>query len=324
MPRKERSRRYFAWRRPRRAEESDFEVLVGSPWVVAAVGVGLGMAAWLLSQPPSRRAPAILRLVAASGAAGALALLEGVRGAACLAVTRVELPLNDLAQALDGLVIAQLSDLHLGHPLATRVVRRAVTVVRETQPDLIVLTGDFIAYRRHLPVLGDVLKSLTAPYGLFAILGNHDYWTAPAAISRCLRKLGIAVLVNEHRILTLGDARLVVAGVDDLWAGKPDLTAALAGVPSRAPILLLAHEPDFAATAAQSPVAVQLSGHSHGGHIRLPALGPLLLPRHGVWFDRGLRRVGNMWLYVSHGLGGWPLRLGCRVEVTLFTLRAAS
>ena len=106
-----------------------------------------------------------------------------------------------------------------------------------------------------------------------------------------------------------------------MWDGAPDLERALADTPADAPIILLAHSPDFADIAARSHVALQLAGHSHGGHIRLPWLGPLLLPRHGVRHDRGLHRLGEMWLYVSHGLGGWPLRLGCRAEVTLLTLR---
>ena len=318
------SGRYFAWRRPRPDVLAHFQVLIGWRWIVAGAVVCLVALARVLVLPLPHRGRAIGAMVAGGGAAGVLTLLAGIRNAAIPLLKRVDLPLADLPPSLAGRMIAQISDLHLGVPLSRSAVRRALAAVQAARPDLIVITGDFVSYTRHLPLLREALQDLRAPYGLYASLGNHDHWTDLASLARLLGECRVRLLVNEHRAVTIGDATLVIAGVDDLWDGRPDLDAALAGVPAGAPIILLAHSPDYADRAAQSAVAVQLAGHSHGGHIRLPLLGPLLLPRHGVRYDRGLRRVGRMWLYVSHGLGGWPLRVGCRAEVTLFTLRPAS
>jgi predicted MPP superfamily phosphohydrolase len=186
---------------------------------------------------------------------------------------------------------------------------------------MIMFTGDFISYARYLRRLPLLMAPLRAPSGMFACAGNHDHWVGLSDVAQVLARCGIDLLLNEHRTITIRGERLVVAGVDDLWDGEPDLDRALAGAPQGVPVVLLAHSPDYADIAARSPVILQLAGHSHGGHIRLPWLGPLLLPRHGIRHDRGLHRLGNMWLYVSHGLGGWPLRIGCRAEVTLLTLR---
>ncbi len=321
MPRKSPKGRRFSWRRPALDAAPHFEVLVSSRWTAAGAALA-GLAVLALRRlPRARRAPVFGGLLLGATFGGLLLLLEGIRGAAFAVFRRVDLPLDHLPPALEGFTIAQLSDLHLGVPLTHRAVRRAVTAVGSARPDLIVLTGDYITYDRHLPLLRDALAPLSAPHGILAIFGNHDHWTDLHALGRLLRELGIEVLVNEHRTIAVGDARLVIAGVDDIWDGAPDLDAALAGAPNGAPVILLAHSPDFADEAARSSAAVQLAGHTHAGHIRLPGLGALFLPRHGIRYDRGLWRVGAMWLYVSHGLGGWPIRIGCRPEATLFTLR---
>jgi predicted MPP superfamily phosphohydrolase len=321
MPRTSSRGRRFSWRRPAAGAAPHFEVLVSSRWT-AAVAAITGLAALALGRlPRARRAPALGGLLFGMLFGGLLLLLEGVRGAAFAVFRRVDLPIDQLPPALEGFTIAQLSDLHLGVPLTYRAIRRAVAAVESARPDLIVLTGDYITYDRHLPLLRAALAPLAAPHGILAIFGNHDHWTDLPAITRLLQDLGIEVLVNRHRTLAVGDAQLVIAGVDDIWDGAPDLDAALAGAPAGAPVILLAHSPDFADEAARSCAAVQLAGHTHAGHIRLPGLGALFLPRHGIRYDRGLWRVGNMWLYVSQGLGGWPIRIGCRPEATLFTLR---
>lgn len=236
---------------------------------------------------------------------------------------RVDLPVCELPPGLDRLAIAHVSDMHYGMPLTRAAVRKGLRAVQEAEPQVIVFTGDFVSYARYLPELSPLLAALHAPSGLFACNGNHDHWAGLDRVAQVLDECGIELLTNEHRVLSIRDARLVIAGVDDLWDGVPDLTRALAGAPYDVPVVLLAHSPDYADRAARSPVMLQLAGHSHGGHIRLPWLGALLLPRHGIRHDRGLHRIGDMWLYVSHGLGGWPLRIGCRAEVTLLTLRRA-
>lgn len=312
---------YYTWRRPAPGEEPLFELFVNWRWPAMGALLALPAALTLGALSPERRARNVRRLVGAAMGAGVLAIFEGMRGAAFPTLKRITLPLRDLPAAFEGFTIGQLTDLHLGVLLTGQSVPRAVAALMAAHPDLIVLTGDYISFRRHLPRLRDALQPLAAPYGIYAIFGNHDGWTDRDAIAELLRGLHIQTLIDEHQVIALGGDRLVVAGVDDMWDGTPDLEAALRGVPAEAPIILLAHAPDYADEAAQTPVAVQLAGHTHAGHIRLPGLGPLFLPRHGTRYDRGLHRVGQMWLYVSHGVGGWPLRIGCRGEVTVFTLR---
>jgi predicted MPP superfamily phosphohydrolase len=263
------------------------------------------------------------RTAVALAASGLSGLLAGVHGTVFPALTRIKLPVAHLPLPLDGLRIVHLSDFHLGMPLSAAAVRRALEMTKALKPDLIVLTGDFISYRHHLPLLRATLVGLDAPLGMFAVLGNHDHKTEPAAIARDLELLGITVLDNEHRVVQYKDAQVVIAGVDDMWHGHPDLCAALADVPKDLPVLLLAHSPDYADIAAQANVAVHFAGHTHAGHIRLPVLGSLFLPRHGVRYSHGVHRVKNMWLVISNGLGGLPLRIGARAEALLVTLRRA-
>ncbi len=311
----------FGFRRPPPGVAAPYRVLIGRRWLVSGMLLALTSAAGLLALPRRHLARALGLLVASSVSAGVLALIEGVRGALYPELKHVDLPIDDLPAPLEGFTIGQLSDLHLGMPFTRRAVPSAIAALLAEQPSLLVLTGDYISFYRHLRLLPPLLRSLSAPHGVYAIFGNHDHWTDLRAVARVLREAGITVLLNEHRVLTVEGARLVLAGVDDLWGGAPDLAAALDGAPVDVPIILLAHSPDYAAEASQSPVAVQLAGHTHAGHIRLPWLGPLFLPRYGLHYDRGMHRVGQMVLYVSHGLGGLPIRFGSRAEVTVLTLR---
>jgi predicted MPP superfamily phosphohydrolase len=310
---------YITWRVPKPGEDSNFEVLFGWRWAVAVVGLGL-IAVLVVFRAQSRRL-AVGRILLVGGVAAILALIQTLRGALFPVFSHVELPVDDLPLALDGLKIAQLSDFHLGMPMSIAATRRAVVAVQAERPDLIALTGDFVSYRRHLPLLRTMLAPLSAPLGVFAVYGNHDHLENAADIGCLLDELGFTVLLNEHRRVGVDASAFAVAGVDDLWRGEPDLTSALAGIPAGMPIILLAHAPDYADIAARAPITLQLAGHTHAGHIRLPILGPLVLPRHGIRYDRGLWRVGGMWLYVSEGLGGLPMRIGSRAEATLLTLR---
>jgi hypothetical protein len=239
-----------------------------------------------------------------------------------LTFEQITLPIPGLPAALDGVTIAQLSDLHLGNPFVLANIERAKAWVQQRQPDVVVFTGDFLNDSRDLPLLRAALAGIHAPHGVYAIFGNHDHWTDLAALADVLDECGIDVLRNARRALTFGETTLYVVGIDCVWEAQHDLPQALADLPADATTIVLAHEPDIADEVAAYPVALQLSGHTHGGHITLPGLGPLFLPRHGFRYAQGLQRVGGMWLYVSRGLGGMPLRLGSPPEVTLLTLRA--
>lgn len=263
--------------------------------------------------------PAVAALGAAGAAGAAYALLHEPRRPR---LERVTMRFPDLPPALDGLRIGQISDLHLGMRYAAENGRWAVEQMAREQPDLLALTGDFVSFESAIPELPALLAGLPHPrLGAYAVPGNHDYWEGVPEIIQALAPLGVEFLLNTHRrIDVLGEA-LVVAGIEDMWDGVPDLVGALAGRPDGAFTLLLSHCPDIADEAAALGVRVQLSGHTHGGHICLPGLGSFCLPRYGWNYPVGHELVGVAQVYVSRGLGGIPLRLGCPPEATVITLR---
>ena len=292
-------------------------------WLVAGgmiLGAGIGA---LGASPSSLRRRVVRTILAGLAGMGIPMLIAGLAGIWRLRVERHTLKLRRWPVALDGLRVAHLSDLHLGPPYSRSVLRRALAAVRVFQPDIVLLSGDFVHTTAHLPMLREMLHGVAAPLGVFACLGNHDYWDDPAAVARMLTECGVDVLINEHRVVCWRGESLVVAGVADPWQADADLPRALAGAPADLPVLLLAHGPDFISTAARHKVALQLSGHAHAGHINLPLLGALVLPRWGVNYPHGSFTVEESGLYVSRGLGGLPFRLGATPEVALLTLEAS-
>ncbi len=245
-------------------------------------------------------------------------------------------PVKDVAVAIAGLPprfegyrILQLTDLHISRLFPARWAEAVVTRANAAGTDLIVVTGDFIdgsvAMRR-----ADVapLRALRAPDGVYAIPGNHEYFFDYAAWMRHLDGLGFRMLPNSHAVLSRGDAQLVLAGLTDLSAPSvgqpgPDLDGALRGSPAGAPVLLLDHQPRNARNAAAHGVALQLSGHTHGGVA--PGFDRLFARANGG-FVSGRYDVAGMTLYVGNGTGLWPgfaVRLGRPSEMTRFTLHAA-
>lgn len=241
-----------------------------------------------------------------------------------LTIERILVPLKNLKPALEGFRIVQLSDLHL-HPFTQlELIQETVTQVNNLKPDLIALTGDYVLQEAgSIFELAPVLGSLDARYGVFAILGNHDLWTNEAVVRSGLQQAGLSVLVNKGLTLNAGGETINLAGVDDGWSGRPDLKAALDNLPTGTPTILLAHEPDLADIfAGDGRVSLQLSGHSHGGQVRLPGVGALILPYLGRKYDQGLHQVGGLWLYTTRGIGviGPPIRFNCPPEITEITL----
>jgi predicted MPP superfamily phosphohydrolase len=233
-----------------------------------------------------------------------------------------------LPTALAGLTIGQISDLHFGPVVNPLHVRAAVGVLLRARPDVAVVTGDFVSQLGgdEAGLVVRELSRLRAPLGQLAILGNHDHWTDAEVVAGAVQRAGLTLLRNANRSIERDGGRLWLAGVDDVWEGKADLPQALDGVPPDGRVVLLAHEPDFADEAAgDRRVALQLSGHTHGGQIRLPLLGTPVLPPFGRKYPYGLRRVGAMALYTNRGLGMIrpAVRFNCRPEVTLVELRPA-
>lgn len=272
-----------------------------------------------------------LQMAAASAAAGVAATALGAGWITRvepnrLVVEQVSVTLRRLPAQLDGLRVAQLSDLHISQYSSQARIASAAALAMRLAPDLIVLTGDFIWRQAtaHAPDLIEPLRTLAAPLGVYAVLGNHDHWEGPELVSSVLAQAGVTLLRNQAAQLA-ADAPLWVVGVDDVWERKHDLRGALAGLPDADCKLLLVHEPDYADRAAESSVDLQLSGHSHGGQINLPFFGRPVLPYLGQKYPAGLYQVDKLALYTNRGIGviAPPVRFNCPPEVTLLTLHAA-
>jgi predicted MPP superfamily phosphohydrolase len=242
-----------------------------------------------------------------------------------LAVERVDVPIPNLPANLDGFTITQLSDLHRGPVMAQMRIARAAELALQQKANLIALTGDYVSESAgYAPSCAEALSPLMASGDVLACLGNHDHWTDADAVAGALADAGITVLRNIAQEVADG---LWVAAVDDVWEEHADLDKALEGIPAGATVVLLAHEPDYAdEVAADGRVSLQLSGHSHGGQVQLPVVGPPVLPYLAHKYHAGRYRVGEMWLYVNRGVGMIrpAVRFNCRPEVTLLTLRGAA
>jgi predicted MPP superfamily phosphohydrolase len=242
-------------------------------------------------------------------------------------IVRLPLRLPRLPRALDGLTVAHITDLHAGYFVEADKIRLFVSMVNALHPDLIAITGDMFHERaREARMCAHELSALNAPLGTFVAMGNHERRQRPEIGEVPFRRVGLTVLANAATRIAVDGASLWMIGLDDLIWRRGDLTRALRGVPADACKILLVHEPDFADRASQYPIDLQLSGHTHGGQIRLPGIGPLLLPVLGRKYPMGLYRVRNTWVYTNRGLGvnRPPWRLNCRPEIALFTLRAAN
>jgi uncharacterized protein len=248
-------------------------------------------------------------------------------------LVEIEIPLARLPESFDGFRLIQLSDFHYEDHYSAVPIRQSVAIVNNVHPDLTVLTGDFVTvplFDRSLSV-GEVIASCEPCAGIlsgiagpkYAILGNHDAASYPGRIIHALEQAKIPVLRNQSVPLERGRDRLWLAGIDDLLKGMPDMSATLSGVPEKETTILLAHEPDFADDVSLTPVDLQLSGHSHGGQIWIPGIGAPWLPPMARRYPRGLNKIGNLILYTNIGIGTIraPIRINCRPEITLITLR---
>jgi len=268
----------------------------------------------------------------------AACLLTGIAGylvfriiteADAVVLSRVEVPVSDLPVELEGYRILHMTDFHFTG-WAKRETR-ALQLAAKTRPDIIVMTGDFINDSRRLPLVRRFARLAGEIAPLFAVMGNNDHNPGVDTDSLCrtLEDCGAKVLDNEYALAGRGEARLVLAGVDDVRHGYGNLSQAIGQVPNsglRKPVILLSHAPDVI-TDIDGQVDLVLSGHTHGGQICLPGGHPLLTHSGlGRRYGSGLFRWGSSYLYISRGVGTTYLRLRlfCRPEVALITLRSAN
>jgi predicted MPP superfamily phosphohydrolase len=265
--------------------------------------------------------------VAFLGATGSMLGWGAVTGRHAFELVELPVRIAGLPRALDGYVIAQISDIHTGNHVGERDLDEGFALVRRAKPDLVVVTGDLVDFDRAFgPLVARKLADLAARDGVFACLGNHDYYAGSHAMLEALQAAGVHTLVDEGRLVRPADGGgFALLGADDIWSTRygrtgAHLDAALAMVPDAAPRILLSHNPK-SVDLWPGKVALQLSGHTHGGQIN-PGFRPadFLMP-----YVSGTYRVGGTHLYVNRGFGtvGPPSRVGAPPEVTRIVLVAA-
>ena len=317
-----------------------FRVLVVRPALYAQlllpIVAGAGIVGLLLGLPFGAGL-ALGRTAAASVLAIGLAILvAGYLGSRALRVRETEARVRGLPPELDGLRIVQISDVHIGPQSPRAFLERVVSAVERLRPDVIAVTGDLVDDRHEdVAAYARALGGLRAPHGVFLIPGNHDVYAGWDAVERGLRRLpGMTVLLNDARIIRVGQARLALVGIGDpAGAGSragsgshaaPDPDRAFARVPAGVPIVAFAHNPALWPQLARRGAALTLSGHTHWGQLALPRLGWSLASPF-VKHAMGAHREGDALLFIHPGTGYWgiPFRLGALPEVTAIVLRAA-
>ncbi len=252
--------------------------------------------------------------------------LYGVQLERFLTVSEAEVFPVGLPAAFDGTTVLLITDLHAGPFIAPDVLERTLGRLATLEPDLILFGGDLTTARSSdiLPHVS-ALEALSAPLGVFAVPGNHDYYTKDLdSLAEVLERSGITWLRNESAWLERGDSRILLAGLDDVMLGEPDLDAALLPAARDTTMrLLLSHNPDIFFDAVERGVSLVLAGHTHGGQIRIPGL-PVLARASRYHLNEGRYALDDSELVVSRGLGatGLPIRVACAPEVVLVTLRS--
>jgi len=242
-------------------------------------------------------------------------------------ITEHAVRLETLPEAFSGFRIVQLTDIHYGVFLPEDMLRQAVQMVNELEPDLVALTGDFVTYSRaYIEPVAEILSGIRSRHGTLAVLGNHDFRVGAEYVANALEARDIPVLRNRNTKVRRRGQWLYVAGIDD-WYYRPDLTQALRGIPRKSATILLSHNPSIIRAAAREHVPLVLSGHTHGGQVNLPLLG-------NIWgrspeqlrFKVGWARMGETQIYVSRGIGTIvvPVRFRCPAEIAHIKLERAS
>lgn len=299
---------------PERIEEIAWSLVLaklGAGWLIAAAGVG---SYWLLDR--------FRVMVFGEPPVDGTRRLPSIDGKFDLEITRHEVFIDDLPAPFDGYRIVFLTDTHVAPFVRRAYYSEIVAQVQRLEPDLILFGGDFVSFRNHIPLLADRFAGLRATDGIFAVLGNHDYWTDAPRIVATLENAGVRFLTNAHVMLARGGARLPLAGIDEMYRGAPDTDAAFAGISVGAPCIAFTHHPDLI-DILRRRVDLLLCGHTHGGQIRFPFFGAVVVPsKHEALYATGFHRVGAVLMYVSRGIGAIPpVRILCRPEIAAITLR---
>src|ERR1041385_3076781 len=242
-------------------------------------------------------------------------------------ISQTDVYINELPEHFENYRITHLTDIHHSRILGIEEVMRVVQLAQQTKPDIFVLTGDYsTSYRRYIEPCAEALGSLSAPDGVWAVLGNHDHYTDAELTTRALERRGIVVMNNKNTSLRRGSDMLQLSGIDDFTWNATDWTKAFVGLDKRIPTILLSHQPSVLEFEQTQNVSLILSGHTHGGQINLPWLGtPAKFATKDLRFAQGLFRHNDVQLYVSSGTGviGLPIRFGVRPEIAVLRLKRA-
>lgn len=244
-------------------------------------------------------------------------------------LTHVIMPLPRRHAHLNGLTIAFVCDTHIGPRFGANDLQPTIDTLRRVRPDILVFGGDYVSESpRFIDASVDAMEDMaaTARLGAWAIYGNHDLANTRERVEEALGRAGIAALENQSVEVVTNTGSIWLAGIDDAILGHPDLNAAFRGIPADDPVIALWHEPDLAEQVVPYDPIFMLSGHTHGGQVRLPIIGPVAPPKLGKRYVYGRFDVNGMPLYVSSGIGMYrpPVRFNCPPEVVLITLLGES
>ena len=258
-------------------------------------------------------------------------------------VQRIRLSIHGLPKALNGLTIAHLTDLHRSRVVSAAYLAQCVAMANALSPDIIAFTGDYLTRSNHLGLLGELafeddlspaehvrqcaqcMGAARARHGVFASLGNHDHWYDGDAVTDAIEAVGIPVLRNANRMLRINGEPLAIVGLGDLWTEGVDIHGAFRNVDSPFALVLM-HNPDTFEHWSREGSHLILAGHTHGGQVDIPLLGPPVVPsRYGKKYAQGLFTRDATRMYVNRGIGliSPPVRFNCPPEIALFQLQKA-
>lgn len=238
---------------------------------------------------------------------------------------KVEIFINNLPRGFEGFKIILFSDLHFGFFCKLKDVSDLVREVNFLSPDLLCFAGDLTDKRscqKRLEEISQILKKLSAPYGKYAVLGNHDYHTGEQRVVSVLEKSDFTVLLNSSSIIDKDNCRISISGLASALKGKADIEKTLTSIEENVLKILMVHEPDYADIICKQQIDIQLSGHSHGGQVCLPIFGPLRRTKLGKKYIEGFYSLGRLQLVTTKGVGTTilPMRFMCQAEVVVITL----
>lgn len=243
-----------------------------------------------------------------------------------VSVTNTNIYISGLPDDFDGFKICQLTDVHHGPLISINFIEKVIEKVKQLKPDAVVLTGDYVSSSpKYIRPVINAFGKLNAPFGTYAVLGNHDHWEGEELCIRNFKRNKIPLLTNTNAVITKRGS-ICIAGVGDYMEDIQEPEKAFKGIPDDMPRILLSHHPDYSEEIPKDiRVDLVISGHTHGGQVQIPMLGiaPIIPSKYGQKYANGLVKNSKTQVYVSRGVGmiGIPVRFSCPPEIALLTLR---